>query len=383
MDDFLAREYGNRSDLYVNSAVRGLIPATTVQRLTDMGQALASPSYAWQGVNASDADTIRRSFASLCGPDSGITPDNVAIAASGASASSLLSRNLVTAGTTVVGLAGDFSSLLAPIVHEARQHDSTSVNLVEHDLSSCAGLTSALLDAIDGCPRDGRRVVVVVSHVQSASGAIVDIAAVEAALPDNGFLIVDTTQSRCAVPVPALARAYTVTSLYKWCVCPKGLALITLPHDRRGVVLTNHGGINWTNGPNPDKSGYWYSDKVVHEAADAAASSTPVPGYAMDMSHSWLLNAATAASLSTLASVGITAILERNAALARRARARIPSHQLLVTDLPDHAPILVLKDVSPDGWEGIASVRQGRLRIAFHFYNSDENVDSVCERLGC
>jgi selenocysteine lyase/cysteine desulfurase len=382
MDSFLSSEYASLDQLYVNTAVRGLLPARTVAKLTEMGKVLTTPDFDWRTANDEDAATIRQSFAALCGEDSGVKAEDVVIAASGASASALLARNLMVDGTVVVGLSNDFSSLIAPIVHEAKQHSSTRVHLVDSDLTSCEAVTSSLLSAITGCAADAERIIVAVSHVQSATGAVTDVAAIEAALPDSGFLIIDTTQSRCAVPVPRFQRAYTITSLYKWCVCPKGLALVTLPSDRRGIVLTNYSGINWTNGPKVDKSGYWYSANVVEEAA-AAAAAAPVPAAALDMSHSWLLNAVAAASLSALADVGITAILERNGALARRARARLPADKLLVADLPEHAPILVLKDVSPDGWDGIASVRQGRLRLAFHFYNRVEDVDAVCERLGC
>ena len=116
MDSFLSSEYASLDQLYVNTAVRGLLPARTVAKLTEMGKVLTTPDFDWRTANDEDAATIRQSFAALCGEDSGVKAEDVVIAASGASASALLARNLMVDGTVVVGLSNDFSSLIAPIV---------------------------------------------------------------------------------------------------------------------------------------------------------------------------------------------------------------------------------------------------------------------------
>jgi selenocysteine lyase/cysteine desulfurase len=86
----------------------------------------------------------------------------------------------------------------------------------------------------------------------------------------------------------------------------------------------------------------------------------------------------TAASLDVIRSVGVPAIHDHNVTLANRCRGALgmaPSDSAIVSvALPDHFDAGRLSGIR-------AATRAGRLRLCFHLYNTDVDVDRVVRAL--
>jgi selenocysteine lyase/cysteine desulfurase len=110
----------------------------------------------------------------------------------------------------------------------------------------------------------------------------------------------------------------------------------------------------------------------------------------LDGSLAWFAALADAASLGIFSRFGLQPLLDRNAALIARLHdallARNPALELFA---PAHRSMIVSLPVSdpPDTMRRLkeanvtASVRAGRLRLAVHFYNREEEVDRVVDLL--
>lgn len=72
--------------------------------------------------------------------------------------------------------------------------------------------------------------MVAVSHVQSASGFLLDVTALERHCVEQGAaLFVDVTQSLGAIAVPTLHHSFIGGAGYKWLTGPKGCGFLRPP----------------------------------------------------------------------------------------------------------------------------------------------------------
>ena len=98
-----------------------------------------------------------------------------------------------------------------------------------------------------------------------------------------------------------------------------------------------------------------------------------------DLSPGWLAWVGTAAALRFIRSLGIKDIHAHNVALANEFRSKLgrsASDSAIVSlELPPTTNENLLEKLS-------TSVRAGRLRVAFHFYNQSDDVDLLTEALG-
>jgi selenocysteine lyase/cysteine desulfurase len=110
----------------------------------------------------------------------------------------------------------------------------------------------------------------------------------------------------------------------------------------------------------------------------------------LDMSLAWFPALADQAALGVFRTFGITPLLERNAALSQRLHNALVAHgwgarlfddgeRSTIFSIPvsdaDRA-MIALRDAGV-----VASVRSGRVRLATHFYNREEEIDRVVELL--
>jgi len=323
---------------YLNTPSMGLPPRAAreeVQRATDLWHtgAIQAPEFdTW-------VERSRSAFARMNGVDA----DTVAVGANVSSFVGLVAASLPP-GARVVGYRGDFASVLFPFMARG----DLDVHLVELE---------HVADAVDSATA-----LVVVSSVQSSDGRL---AALDDIAATGVRMLVDTTQSTGWLALDASRFDYTVCGAYKWLLSPRGTAFMTVRPERMDELIP--AGAGWYAGELPWESVY---GPEMHLAAGARR---------FDQSPSWLSWVGTAPALEYLENTGIDAVHAHDVGLADTLRERLdmpPAGSAIVSvDRPGAAERLAAAGIS-------AAVRDGRVRVGFHLYNTTADVDAVVAALG-
>ncbi|MBI0316764.1 MULTISPECIES: aminotransferase class V-fold PLP-dependent enzyme [Streptomyces violaceusniger group] len=332
---------------YLTTASSGLIPARSAAAVREVlegsaaGQPIADVSF--EAVEAS-----RAVYARLVG----VPARRVAAGSSVAVYAGMIATSLPS-GAEVLVAEGDFSSLVNPFA-------------VRGDLK----LRSVPLEGIAEAVRPGTALVAV-SAVQSADGRIADLPAIrEAARAHGARTLVDTSQAAGWFPVSAAEDDYTVCVAYKWLMCPRGAAFLTVPEDLGELTPVFAG---WVAGEQPWDSCYGPVRELAHSARR------------FDESPSVYAYVAARHSLALIEELGTEAIAAHDRALADRFREGVialghrpvaaPGSAIVsVPGLGDAAPRLAEAEVH-------VSARAGNLRASFHLYNTAADVDRLLEKL--
>ena len=206
------------------------------------------------------------------------------------------------------------------------------------------------------------------SAVQSADGRLVPggLEAMAAAAERHGCLTyVDATQAVGWLPFQADRFDFVSCAAYKWLLSPRGTAFGVIRPERLAMLRPLHAG--WYAGDDPWTSIYGPPLRLAKDARR------------LDISPAWLAWAGTLPALELLAEVGVDAIHRHDLALANALRARLglpPGDSAIVTTSLDGG----LERLQSAGIK--ASVRAGAVRISFHLYNTDADVDAVARALG-
>ncbi|MEJ2858379.1 MULTISPECIES: aminotransferase class V-fold PLP-dependent enzyme [unclassified Saccharothrix] len=321
---------------YLNTASIGLPPAPAAAEVADAVRRWASgldgPTSAEPAVT-----TAREAFGKLLGAP-------VSQIASGASVSQMVANVAggLPAGARVLVARGDFTSLTFPFA--ARGCEVTEVEL-EDVPSAAAGHD-----------------LVAVSVVQSADGRIVDLEGLrEAGVP----VLLDATQAVGWLPLALDWADYVVAAGYKWLMAPRGSAWLAC--SPAGVERAAPVAANWWAGEDPWDSVYGLPLRLASDARR------------LDISPVWLAQYGAAASLPYLASLDLAAVRDHNVGLADALLAGL--------GLPAQGSAIVSLELSSDQASRLAAAgvksatRAGRTRLAFHLYNTTDDVDLVLEAL--
>jgi selenocysteine lyase/cysteine desulfurase len=205
--------------------------------------------------------------------------------------------------------------------------------------------------------------LVAVSAVQSADGRLVPggLDALAAAATRRGCLTyVDATQAVGWLPFDADRVDFVSCGAYKWLLSPRGTAFGVVRPERLSMLRPLNAG--WYAGDDPWSSIY---GPPLRLAGDARR---------LDISPAWLSWVGTAPALELLAEVGIDAIHRHDLALARALRARVGLP-------PGDSPIVTLdgdRAVERLRAAGIStSIRAGAVRVSFHLYNTEADVEAI------
>ncbi len=331
--------FGERFDVpagYLNTASIG-IPSSAV------ADAVASAVADWRVGVARPPDYDRHVAAARAGWARlvGVPTDTVA---SGASVSQLV--GLVAAsvpdGTRVVTVANEFTSVTFPFA--AQEKRGVTVREV------AAG---ELVDAA------GDADLVAVSVVQSADGAIADMAA----LRERGTrVLLDVTQAVGWLPLSLGWADWVVGGSYKWLAAPRGAAWLAVRPD--APELVPHAA-NWYAAADP-----W--DGVYGLPLRLAAGAR-----GLDLSPVWFAQVGAAVATTWFAGLDLPAVRAHCAGLADTVRAHLGQ--------PALGSAIVALDLTPDQAERLAdagvvgSLRAGRTRLSFHLYNTEDDVGRVLD----
>ena len=208
------------------------------------------------------------------------------------------------------------------------------------------------------------------SAVQSADGRIADLTVLRGHGSGPGprtRLFLDATHAVGAVPVDVREVDYLACSAYKWIPAPRGLSFLYVRPERLPEIEPWLAGwksrVEWQN--------RYYG--LPPELWDDARR--------LDTSLPWLVAAGVQPALELLADLGTEAVSSHDLRLARRFAAEL--------DLPAPASPIVRFGVADadralarlEGAGINASVRAGAVRLSFHLYNDDEDVDLALDAL--
>jgi selenocysteine lyase/cysteine desulfurase len=207
--------------------------------------------------------------------------------------------------------------------------------------------------------------LVVVSAVQSATGELADLDAIERAAREHGArTLIDATQACGWLPIDARRFDYLTCAAYKWLLSPRGAAFMTVRPERLVDVRPNAAG--------------WYAGADIWSSIYGAPLRLAKTARRLDVSPAWLCWVGTVPSLELLGRIGLEAIHAHDVALANRVRdglgmAPTGSAIVCVTD-PGAAERLAAAGIR-------ASTRAGAARLSFHLHNTAADADRALEAL--
>ena len=328
---------------WLNTATYGLPPTPAWDALQSVLADWRSGLTSWEKWGEA-TDRSRESFARLVGART----DQVAV---GATVSELI--GLVAAGAPdrarVVTAEGDFTSLLFPwLVHADRGIDVHTVPV------------ASLADAVDRTTT-----VVAFSLVQSATGQIADLdAVVQAARAHDALVVVDVTQACGWLPVTATGIDALACGAYKWLMSPRGSAFLAVSDRLRDRLRPLHAG--------------WYAGEDVHASYYGLPLRLARSARRFDTSPAWFSWVGTAPALEVVEQIGVEAIHAHNLALANRFRAGLgladADSAIVSAAVPDADRKLTAAGIR-------AATRAGELRVSFHVYSTENDVDTALTAL--
>jgi selenocysteine lyase/cysteine desulfurase len=252
-------------------------------------------------------------------------------------------------GAEVLCVDGDFSSLVAPFVQQARR--GVTVRPVP---------LAALADSVAERTR-----LVVFSLVQSATGAIADADAVfEASARHGARTVVDLTQSAGWLPFDAGRADVTVTHAYKWLCAPRGASLMTVSERMQPELV-------------PVAAG-WYAGAAVWESCYGPEIALADDARRFDVSPAWQAWIGAAEALELFASLDLEEVRAHDAALgdALCGALGLPARGQAIVTWADPSG----RDLAALTAAGVtASGRAGNARVAFHLWNDEADVARVVD----
>jgi selenocysteine lyase/cysteine desulfurase len=209
--------------------------------------------------------------------------------------------------------------------------------------------------------------VVAYSAVQSATGEVADQRAIaDAARAAGALIVVDATQAIGWLTVDPACADLLACSAYKWLCSPRGTAF--LAHDPE--LAERHP--DFAQRLKPLAAG-WFAGDDVHGSYYGLPLRLAQDARRFDISPAWHNWVGTAPALSVLAAVGTSAIGAHNVALANlflTAMGEEPSNSAIVSVPAAGSAIERLTSA------GVRfGVRAGRVRVAFHLYSTEDDVD--------
>ncbi len=328
---------------YLNTASYGLPPQVAWEALQAALADWRGGRTSWEGWGES-AERARRAFARL----HGVPHTSVAIGSTVSELVGVLAAS-VPDGAEVMTAEGDFTSLLFPWAVQAERGVTVRA-------APLAGLAEAVTPRTD---------VVAVSAVQSSTGEVADLAAVvEAARAVGALVVVDATQGCGWLPLDAGTVDAFVCAGYKWLLAPRGTAYLAL-------------GERLLEGVRPLNAG-WYAGEDVHASYYGLPLRLAASARRFDTSPAWFSWVGAAPALELIEEIGVAAIREHDVGLANRFRAGL--------GLPP-ADSAIVQVAVPGGVERLARAgiraasRAGSLRVSFHLYNTEADVDAALAAL--
>ena len=328
--------------VYLNTASLGLPPRRSLQALQIVLEQ-------WRAGTANPPDydapltAARASYANLVGVD----PSCVAVGSQVSVFAGLIAAAL-PAGSEVLTVAGEFTSIVFPFLVQAHRGVVVREVPLEH-----------LAEAVSP-----RTALVAVSAVQSADGRLANLDALTAACAVTGArVLLDTTQAVGWLPIDARRFAYTTGGGYKWLLAPRGTCFFTVQPNLADELVPHTAG--------------WYAGDERWESLYGGPLRLAGDARRFDVSPVWHSWVAQEPALDLLTAIGPAVLHTHALSLANRFRAAVglpPGDSAIVSMAADSSTTHQLERAGIVG-----SVRAGRLRLAFHVYNTAIDADRAAD----
>lgn len=329
---------------YLNTATHGLTPHRARLALERHTHEVAAGRFSPGSVD-SVVEAARAAYARLAG----VTADRIATGTHTSQFTGTIAASLPP-GSEVLLAEGEFTSVAFPFL--ARQKNGLRVREVPLErLPDEVGPATAL---------------VAVAAAQSATGALAPVEDLITACADHGArLMLDTSQSAGWLPVPADRVDYVVCSTYKWLLGPRGAALLT--GGTEALAALEPLSANWFAGAEPWSSLYGGPLRLAEGPRR------------LDLAPVWTAWIGLAPALDLLNEVGVETVHAHNVALGDRFRNAmgLEGTGSAIVSLP--VPEGTAERLAGAGVA--AATRDGRLRVSFHLYNTEEDVDFLVKAL--
>jgi len=329
---------------YLNTASYGLPPARAWRALQD---ALAD----WRGGRTSwehwgqTANVSRAAFARLVGAP----VDAVAIGATVSGLVGLIAASIPD-GARVLAPDVEFTSTLFPfMVQESRGIEVRTVP------------AARIAEAIDASTD-----VVAFSAVQMTTGEVADLEAVAAAARHHDALtVVDASQACGWLPLDATDFDAVASGAFKWLMGLRGTAFLTVSPGLLERTVPHAAG--------------WYAGEDVHDSYAGPPLRLAQSARRLDTAPDWFSWVGTAPALELVEEIGVEAIHAHDVGLANAFREGL--------GLQPGDSAIVSWEFTGDldqlrGAGVMAAEIGGRLRTAWHVYNTSADVDRALEVLG-
>ena len=359
---------------YVNHAGVSPLPRAVADAMRAFADQAAEGAYLdgdWWG----QLERVRRSAATFLNAD----PAEVAMVKNTSEGLSTVAFGLeLRPGDRVVTADCEYPANVYPWMAACRRSGAELVFVAEEtDADGCRAVpVDKLLAAVD----HPRARVLTLSHVQYGSGQRNDLATLGAACRSRGvFFNVDAIQSLGALPFDVVAMHADAVSAcgHKWLMGPPGAGLLYVRkawQDRIAPLLVGQTSmVGWE----AFSTNYKYElrpDAGRYESGTINLPGTFGLGAALDM-HNGLDRAAVADRIKRLTDQLVDGLQRKGYAIVSPRSADSWSGIVAVTSAShDHGEVAksLLKEHRIE-----TCVREGRLRLSPHFYNTDEQVERV------
>jgi cysteine desulfurase / selenocysteine lyase len=227
---------------------------------------------------------------------------------------------------------------------------------------------------------DGGTRLIAVSAVSSANGYRTDLDAIGQIARNSGaWFFVDACQAAGAVPLDVVRVGvdFLAAASHKFLLGSRGMGYLYV---RRDLLDALHPvGPGWKAARKPAESFYGPTMELSPTASK------------LDASLAWFPAMGDQAALDIFRRFGTSALLERNSRLSLRLRDALRTQGLSFQPSSDKDRSTIVSVQVPDTGavaerfrkaNVVASVRTGRIRLAVHFYNLEEELDRVAELIG-
>lgn len=324
---------------FLNSPTYGLPPQFMFDALQDCLRTWQAGTMDVPSFDGS-VDAARAAYAALVG----MPVDSVTMAGTVSSALGLVAA-AIPDGSRVATLPNEFTSTSFPFAAQAPR----GVTVTE--LNSDELVTSAR-----------EYDVVTASLVQSSNGALLDIEALRANVEGTDTLtVIDVTQALGWKNIALPWADVTVAAVYKWLLAPRGTAWMSLSKRVSEAMLPH--AANWYAAEAPWSTIYGLPLRLADDARR------------FDVSPTWFSALGSGLTLPWLASLDRAAVESHALGLASRLRTELglPQEDSAIVSIPTDSTDK-LKDA------GIrASIRAGAVRVGFHLYNTDNDLDRLLD----
>lgn len=281
----------------------------------------------------------RQAYASLVG----VPADSVAMGGSVSAVLALVAA-AVPDGFRLATLAGEFTSTTFPFAAQAHR-----------------GVTVTELPADELVTSAARYDGVIASVVQSANGDVLDVDALRATVAGTDTVtVLDVTQAVGWKRLDLGWADVTAGAVYKWLLAPRGTAWMSVS-ERVAQLMTPHAA-NWYAGEDPWSTIYGLPLRLAPDARR------------FDTSPAWFGALGSGLTMPWFAGLDAATVEAHCVGLADRAcdGLGLPRRGSAIVSLPiaDAADKLSAAGIR-------ASVRAGAVRVGFHVYNTEDDVDHL------